>query len=123
MAGDISQIIGPTVANGPTRPAPAAGDAAPKVNKGPPAPTPGDTVSLSTQAQRAQSTAGTQNSFQPILVPGSGQKIRSFTETNRLVTKVVDPVTKKVIRQLPSEGAVQLKEAIKNLVSAKNQTD
>ena len=123
MAGDISQIIGPTVANSPTRPASVAGDAAPKVNAGPPAPTPGDTVSLSTQAQRTQSTAGTQNSFQPILVAGASQKIRSFTETNRLVTQVVDPVTKKVIRQLPSEGEVQLKEAIKNLVSAKNQTD
>ena len=123
MAGDISQIIGPTVANVPTRPAPAAVDAAPKVKAGPPAPTPGDTVSLSTQAQRTQSTAATQNSFQSVLVAGTSQKIRSFTETNRLVTKVVDPVTKKVIRQLPSEGAVQLKEAIKNLVSAKNQTD
>jgi len=78
---------------------------------------------LSTQAQKTQSTAGTQNSFQPILVAGASQKIRSFTETNRLVTQVVDPVTKKVIRQLPSAGEVQLKEAIKNLVSAKNQTD
>ena len=123
MAGDISQLIGPTVANGPNRPAPAAVDAAPKVKSGPPAPTPGDTVSLSTQAQRAQSTTGTQNAFQPISVPGSNQKIRSFTETNRLVTQVVDPVTKKVIRQLPSEGTVQLKEAIKNLVSSKIQTD
>ena len=121
MAGDISQLIGPTVANIPTRPAPTAGDA--KVKAGPPAPTPGDTVSLSTQAQRAQSAAGTQNPLKPISVPGSSQKIRSFTETNHLVTRIVDPTTNKVVLQLPSEGAVRLREAISNLVSDKKHTD
>ena len=120
MAGDISQIIGPTTANIPNRPAPPAGNSAPKVNT----PTPGgDTVALSTQAQRAQSTAGTQNSAPAVLVVDASQKIRSFTETNRLVTQVVDPVTNKVVRQLPSEEQVRLKEAVKNLVASKGQTD
>ena len=123
MASDISPIIGPTVANAPNRPTPAAGGAAPKVKAGPPAATPGDKVSVSTRAQKAQSTAGTQNSFQPVLISGSSQKIRSFTETHRLVTRVVDPATKKVIQQLPSEGEVRLREAIKDLVASKNQTD
>lgn len=121
MAGDISQIIGPT--NAPNRPAPAAGGAAPKVKAGPPAPTPGDTVSLSTQAQKAGSKIKIQNEFQPIPVPGSTHKIRSFTDTHRLVVRVVDPATNKVVRQLPSAGEVRLREAIQNLVASKNQSD
>jgi len=121
MAGDISQIIGP--ANVPNRPDTAAGNAAPKVKAGPPAPTPGDTVSLSTQAQRAGSKTKIQNEFQPIPVPGSGHITRSFTDSHRLVIRVVDPATNKVVRQLPSEGEVRLREAIKNLVASKNQAD
>ncbi len=127
MAGDIipTTVLTGAQPNVPNRPAPAVGDAASGRNAGQETqPRVKDTVSVSTQGvQRAHRVSGTQNSNQPILIAGATQKIRSFTETNRLVTKVVDPSSQEVVRQIPSAGEVQLKEAIHKLVADNHSGD
>ena len=89
----------------------------PESGKAPaPSAEPTDEVSLSSEAK----------TFNPESVPSEGnstaslinslRRVRSLTEDNDLVVKVVDPETNEVIRQIPQEEALQLREAIRTIL-------
>lgn len=68
----------------------------------------GDTVSLSQEAQRlAQPDKATASA-------GSEQRKFSVTDNNDVVLEVIDPQTQKVVRTVPSEEQLELRDAIRN---------
>lgn len=77
-----------------------------------PAPEPkpsGDTVDLSPKAKDlAQTSKSTQTSL------NSEQRKFSVTDNNDVILQVIDPDTQKVVKSIPSEEAVQLKNAIRD---------
>ncbi|GJL78946.1 MAG: hypothetical protein NPINA01_19350 [Nitrospinaceae bacterium] len=93
---------------------------------GPPAPqvevksAPDDTVSLSpaakealeSSAPEARSAPGAKNATTDINVDKS-RKLQ-VTESNDVVLKIVDNKTREVVKQIPSEEEVQLKNAIRD---------
>jgi hypothetical protein len=64
--------------------------------------------------------------FNPESLPSDGnntaslisslRRVRSLTDDNDLVVKVIDPETNEVIRQIPQEEALQLREAIRTIL-------
>ena len=70
---------------------------------------PNDTVSLSQRGQAAVSQPVQSNSGSP-----TGSELRKIdvTDNNQVVVKIVDGQTQKVVRQIPKEEEVRLKQAI-----------
>ena len=70
---------------------------------------PNDTVSLSQRGQAAVSQPVQSNSGGP-----TGSELRKIdvTDNNQVVIKIVDGQTQKVVRQIPPEEQVSLKQAI-----------
>ena len=70
---------------------------------------PNDTVSLSQRGQAAVSQPVQSNSGGP-----TGSELRKIdvTDNNQVVVKIVDGQTQKVVRQIPPEEQVSLKQAI-----------
>jgi len=80
-----------------------------------PAPDPkpaADTIDLSKQGQvLAKASKSGQTSL------NSEQRKFSVTDDNELVLQVIDPKTQKVIRSVPSEAEIQLRNAIRSGVN------
>ena len=87
------------------KPKPTASSSRSEVSSSP-APS-GDTVSLSTQGQDLAQT-------DKVAPAGSEQRKFSVTENNDVVLKVIDPQTQKVVRSVPSEEQIELRDAIRN---------
>ena len=68
-----------------------------------------DTVSLSQRGQAAVSQQIQSNSAGP-----TGSELRKIdvTDNNQIIVKIVDGQTQKVVRQIPKEEEVRLKQAI-----------
>ncbi len=71
-----------------------------------PAPT-GDTVSLSKEGQDLAQ-------LDKAASAGSEQRKFSVTENNDVVLKVIDPQTQEVVKSVPSEEQLELRDAIRN---------
>ncbi len=72
----------------------------------------GDTVSLS---QEAQSLAQPDKaSSSKTASAGSEQRKFSVTDNNDVVLEVIDPQTQEVVRTVPSEEQLELRDAIRN---------
>lgn len=118
MVAEVNNPAGLTVAQ--NTPAPQvksqSANTAPQANvpKVPQNNSSGDTVSLSARALKSSDVAKT------FIQPGPGANppaaIRDVTEDNRLIVKFVDQKTDEVVRQLPSEDLLRLKQAVSNLV-------
>ncbi len=103
-----------------------------------------DTVSLSDAGKIALKTGSTDDPApsgppQETSAPASGSKREtpsapegavtgadknrefSLTETNEVVMKIVDNRTKEVVKQIPSEEELQLKNAIRNMVEGSTE--
>lgn len=77
-----------------------------------PVPT-GDTVSFSKQGQDlAQQASETTNS-----ASSDEQRKFTITENNDIVLKVIDQKTQKVVKSIPPEQQLQLRDAIRNELS------
>jgi len=104
------QAVNP--AGNPTAPKPQSSSSSSKSSSAPDAKPSGDTVDLSSKGQvLEQVSKGGQTS------PGSEQRKFSVTDDNDVVLQVVDPKTQKVVRSIPSEEAMQLKNAIRDGIS------
>ena len=68
-----------------------------------------DTVSLS---QRGQAAVSQQVQSNVSNTPGSELRKLDVTDDHTVVIKVVDSETQKVVRQIPPEGEVRLRQAI-----------
>lgn len=74
--------------------------------------TEGDSVTLSTKAQAlVESNKGGQTSS------NSEQRKFSVTDDNDVVLQVIDPKTQKVVKSVPSEEQMQLKNAVREGIS------
>jgi len=67
----------------------------------------GDTVSLSSESLDKAAASATAS-------VGSEQRKFSVTENNDVVLKVIDPQTQEVVRSVPSEEQLELRDAIRN---------
>ncbi len=65
-----------------------------------------DTVTLSKQSQRALAKTDVDDQKRQL----------SITDANDVVMKIVDTKTREVVKQIPSEDELQLKDAIRNVV-------
>jgi uncharacterized FlaG/YvyC family protein len=74
------------------------------------APTEGDTVSLSQVGQDLAQPEKVSSSASA----GSEQRKFSVTDNNDVVLEVIDPQTQKVIRTVPSEEQLELRDAIRD---------
>ena len=125
MVAEVNNPVGPSVAQ--NTPAPQASpngvNNAPQANvpKVPQGNSSGDTVSLSA---RALKPSGFVESFVQ-----SGQSknpptaVHDVTDDNQVVVKFIDQDTKEVIRQLPSEDLLRLRQAVGNLVEQNRPDD
>jgi uncharacterized FlaG/YvyC family protein len=98
-------------AGNPTAPKPKPTASSPRsVADSSSAPTKGDTVSLSKEGQSlAQPEKASSSS-----ATGSEQRKFSVTDDNDVVLEVIDPQTQKVIRTVPSEEQLELRDAIRD---------
>jgi uncharacterized FlaG/YvyC family protein len=71
----------------------------------------GDTVTLS---QDAQSLAQKDKASTSKTTAGIKEKKLSVTDNNDIVLEVIDPQTQKVIRTVPSEEQLELRDAIRD---------
>jgi len=84
---------------------------------GTPPPPPQDTVTLSAQGQRVLQQGG----------GGDGEgneglhRELDVTDSNQVVLKIRDLTTQQVIKQIPPEEQVRLREAIQSIVAAQQQ--
>ena len=74
------------------------------------APTEGDTVNLSKEGQSLAQPEKASSSA----AAGSEQRKFSVTDNNDVVLEVIDPQTQKVIRTVPSEEQLELRDAIRD---------
>ena len=74
-------------------------------------PPPEDTVSLSKEGHDLAMRKVDPSSDSSL---GSEQRKFSMTENNDVVLKVIDPKTQEVVKSVPSEDQLQLKDAIRN---------
>ena len=103
-------------AGNPTAPSPKAKSSSPSSgskSSSVPGPKPsGDTIDLSKQGQvLAEATRSGQTT------PNGEQRKFSVTDDNDVVLQVIDPKTQKVIKSVPSEAELQLRNAIRGGVS------
>ncbi len=118
MVAEVNNPVGPAVAQ--TNSAPQVNSAG--VNNAPQAKTPpapqgnsnGDTVSLSARALKSSNAASSFVQTPQGTNPPSA--VRDLTDDNRLVVKFIDQNTDEVVRQVPSEDLLRLKQAVSNLV-------
>ncbi|MGP0566120.1 flagellar protein FlaG [Nitrospina sp. 32_T5] len=79
----------------------------------------GDTVSLSTRGLRASGAnrpgSESGNPFAPT------KAVRDVTEDHRLVVKFVDPESNEVVRQVPSEDHLRLKQAMSEIIEEQRE--
>ncbi len=87
-----------------SKPQPSSGDTGSKSVAAPALKSAGDSVDLSAQAK-------------VLAEASSGQRKFSVTENNDVVLQVIDPKTQKVVKSVPSEAELQLKNAIRDSVS------
>lgn len=94
--------VSPVVASTPPRPVKKeAPEKAPPTPQSAPAQEPADTVSLSPDARQTVKNLHTE---------------RRLTEDDQLVIRVIDPETKEVIRQIPAEETLNLRQAIRSIL-------
>jgi len=96
----------------PTAPKPQSSSSSSKSSSSPEPKSSGDTVDLSSQGQALEQVSKSGQTS-----PSSEQRKFSVTDDNDVVLQVVDPKTQKVVRSIPSEEAMQLKNAIRDGVS------
>ncbi|CAI2719560.1 flagellar protein FlaG [Nitrospina watsonii] len=122
MATELNQPVGPKLTpNTPpaqasaARPATAAQNApsAPRVT-GNPQNASEDTVSISARGLKA--SVFTRNAPETRSSNNPPKPVRDVTEDNQIVVKFVDPENNEVVRQIPSEEFLRLKEAVGDLV-------
>ena len=87
-------------------------NSSPLSEKGSSAPINQDTVNLSQEAQSLVQRDGA--SANTTKYAGSEQKKFSFTDNNDVVLEVIDPQTQEVVRTVPSEEELELRDAIRN---------
>ena len=104
------QAVNP--AGNPTAPKPQSSSSSTKSSSAPDPKPSGDTVDLSSEGQALEQTDKSGQTS-----PGSEQRKFSVTDDNDVVLQVVDPKTQKVVRSIPSEEAMQLKNAIRDGIS------
>ena len=101
---DINSVGNPTA----PKPKPTASSSRSEASSSP-APA-ADTVSLSKQGQDlAQPASSSTTAF-----ADNEQRKFSVTENNDVVLEVIDPETQEVVRSVPSEEQLQLRDAIRN---------
>lgn len=119
---DIRPVKPPASSGKPVTPAAPKGDA----NSAP-----DDTVSLSPAAKQALETS-TPTNVEGAKIETAGPNIDKsrklqVTDGHDVVLKIVDNKTREVVKQIPSEEAVQLKNAIRdnieNITSENNPTE
>ncbi len=86
------------------KPQPASSSSGSKAVAAPDPKPSGDSVEVSVQAKVLAETSSTQRKF-------------SVTENNDVVLQVIDPKTQKVVKSIPSEAEMQLRNAIRDSVS------
>jgi len=89
------------------RPQPAPATQVPKADST-------DVVTLSTRGRAAAETGASGGG------PGGGRLLRKLdvTEGNQVVLKIVDGTTRRLVRQIPPEEQVRLRQAIQELIQA-----
>ncbi len=78
---------------------------------------PQDTVSLSALGKRVAGLAGSSETGTKPQASGSQvthQRKFDFTDSNELVLKIIDRRTQQVVRQIPAEELIRLRQAIQN---------
>ncbi len=81
-----------------------------------------DEVTLSSEAQKALKQTNSKETAPKIESEDGTSSVtsikseRTLTEDNELIVKVIDPNTQEVIRQIPGEDALRLKEAIRSII-------
>lgn len=92
----------------PTAPKPRPAASSSRSETSSPPPPSGDTVNLSREGQNlAQSNNAAASA-------GNEQRKFSVTENHDVVLKVIDPQTQEVVKSVPSEEQLQLRDAIRN---------
>jgi|GEM_PF-2146162 len=88
----------------------------------------GDFVTLSRTSelslQQANRVAGPSSAAErnepraasPGLAQANTQRKLSVTDDRQVILKIIDPTTKDVVKQVPTEAQVKLREAVRNLV-------
>ena len=75
-----------------------------------------DTVTLSKQGKRILSKTGGGSQEQELSNAEDQKREFSITDANDVVLKIVDTKTREVVKQIPSEDELQLKDAIRSVV-------
>ncbi len=81
-----------------------------------------DEVTLSSEAQKSLKQANSEKATPKVESEDSTSPVttlkreRTLTEDNELIVKVIDPNTQEVIRQIPGEDVLRLKEAIRSII-------
>ncbi len=87
-----------------------------------------DSVTLSKEAKNALtqsefSRAGKQGSKEAVIAesgssntPSSVERKLSVTDDNQVILKIIDGKTQKLVRQIPAEDVVRLKNAMRNFI-------
>ena len=118
MVAEVNNPVGPTVAqNTPTPQVNSKSvNSAPQSNepKVPQNNSNGDTVSLSARALKSSEFA--KSFVQPGQGTNSPAAVRDVTDDNQVIVKFIDQKTDEVVRQVPSEDLLRLKQAVSNLV-------
>ena len=105
-----------------TRKPAGSNEPAKKTNPTPPAGGVEDTVTLSNQSKQVQSRPTQsenppENNASPTgPITSDNKKLLSVTDSNDVVMKIVDKKTQEVVKQIPSEDQLNLKDAIRNVV-------
>ena len=99
-------------AGNPTAPKPKPTASTPSSATGPSSTPTRDTVSLSEEGQGLAQPEKTSSS--KTASAGSEQRKFSVTDHNDIVLEVIDPQTQKVIRTVPSEEQLELRDAIRD---------
>jgi hypothetical protein len=102
---DIAPARKPTVSN----------ESVKKASPTPPASGVEDTVTLSNQSKQVLSRPP-QSAPSQTAEASDNKKLLSVTDNNDVVMKVIDKKTQEVVKQIPSEEQLNLKDAIRNVV-------
>ncbi len=106
----------------PARKPAVSNESVKKANPTPPASGVEDTVTLSNQSKQVQSrptqskNPPENNAPSPTAEASDNKKLLSVTENNDVVMKIIDKKTQEVVKQIPSEEQLNLKDAIRNVV-------
>lgn len=121
MVAEINNPLGLTAPNNTPAPKPNAAQNVKALPQDGSQNSRGDTVSISARGLQASEFGKT---VAEMARNGNPPKtVRDVTEDNRVVVKLVDPETKEVIRQVPSEDLLRLKQAVSELVQENQSPD